>query len=136
LNTLLDGRRDRCAVVIGAHSPDLPLQYLKRAYSKLKHKDVALGPDPGGRCYLVGLRKTASCLFTDIDWNEPSVLREILARVRTGGLSVSVLPLWYVVDTPESLALLAHLIEARRLERSGRFPATESVLKELGKTRF
>lgn len=127
---LLDGP-DRCAVIVGSNSPDIPLQYVKRAFLKLKHKDVVLGPDPDGSYYLIGLKKPAPGLFADIDWEKPTVLRETLARVEAQRLTVSLLPLWYVVNDAQSLALLAGLIEARRLERSGRLPATEAVLKEI-----
>jgi len=121
------------AVIIGSDSPDLPVQYIKRAFLKLKHKDVVLGPAADGGYYLVGLRKPAPAIFEDIEWGGPVVLSRTIDRIQSQGLTLSLLPLWYDVDTPASLRLLRDLIQARKVEKSGRLPATETVLEALSR---
>lgn len=122
---------NRIAIVIGSDSPDIPIQYIKRAFLKLKHKDAVLGPASDGGYYLVGLKAPIPDIFDDIEWSGRMVLQQTLERIKSLELTFSLLPLWYDVDTPASLQLLADMIEARRIERSGRLPATEAVLTDL-----
>lgn len=122
---------DRTAIVIGSDSPDIPIQYIKRAFLKLKHKDVVLGPASDGGYYLVGLKAPAPQIFDDIEWGGHLVLQQTLERIKSQELTLSLMPLWYDVDTPASLQLLADMIDARRVERSGRLMATEAVLSDL-----
>jgi rSAM/selenodomain-associated transferase 1 len=125
----LTGGGEQATVVIGSDSPDLPLQYIKRAFLKLKHKDVVLGPSADGGYYLVGARSVHPGIFEDIDWGSPRVFGQTVERIRSGGLSLALLPVWYDVDTPRSLELLRNMIRARRVEGGGRLPATEKVLR-------
>lgn len=129
-DTLLDGGCSS-AVIIGSDSPDLPIQYIKRAFLKLKHKDAVLGPATDGGYYLIGLKNPAPELFVGVRWGERSVFGDTLERVEACELTLALLPLWYDVDTRESVALLADMVRARRLERSGRCPAIESALKNI-----
>jgi len=125
------GTEGRTAVIIGSDSPDIPVQYIKRAFLKLKHKDVVLGPAADGGYYLVGLRSPAPAIFDDVDWGTQLVLDQTLQRIKSQDLTLSVLPLWYDVDTPASLQLLRDMMDARRIERSGRLMATEEALAEI-----
>lgn len=125
------GGGTHAAVIIGSDSPDLPLPYLKRAFVKLKHKDVVLGPSFDGGYYLVGSRAPHPDLFSGIAWGGRGVFGQTVERVRDAGLSLALLPMWYDVDTPESLGLLRDVLFARRVERSGRLPETEAVLSEI-----
>jgi len=119
------------AVIIGSDSPDLPVQYIRRAFQRLKHKDVALGPATDGGYYLVGLRAPTPGLFEDIAWGGEAVFSQTLDRVRKHELSLSILPLWYDVDDETSLRTLESLVAARRLERRDRLSATEAALERL-----
>jgi glycosyltransferase A (GT-A) superfamily protein (DUF2064 family) len=130
LDRLLDGP-NRGAVVIDSTCPDVPIQYIKRAYTKLKHKDVVVGPTPDGRLYLAGLKTPAPGIFPGVDWNEPNALAETVRRVRAGGLTLAVLPLWYRADSLESLRLLYDLISAKRLEKGGGVFTSGKVLAEI-----
>jgi rSAM/selenodomain-associated transferase 1 len=125
----LTGSGESAAVVIGSDSPDLPLQYIKRAFLKLKHKDVVLGPSSDGGYYLVGARSVHPGIFEDINWGSDRVFGQTVDRIRAGGLSLALLPVWYDVDTPPSLELLRSMIRARRIEGSGSLPKTEAVLR-------
>ena len=127
---LLD-REGRHACVMGSESPDLPLVYLKRAYVKLKHRDIVLGPTYGGGCYLIGLKRMVPGLFDDLPWGEPSLLGGMLRRVESAGLSCALLPPWYEVNTAESLSLFETMLLARRIERKDRLPTVERVLESI-----
>jgi rSAM/selenodomain-associated transferase 1 len=128
--TLLNGA-DRTAVIIGSDSPDIPIQYIKRAFLKLKHKDVALGPAADGGYYLVGLKEPAPEIFDGVEWGGHLVLEQTLEHIKQQELALSLMPLWYDIDTAASLQLLCDMIRARRIERSGRLMATEAVLSDV-----
>ncbi|NIM20252.1 MAG: DUF2064 domain-containing protein [Candidatus Latescibacteria bacterium] len=123
------------AVIIGTDSPDIPLSAIKRAYQKLKHKDVVLGPSADGGYYLIGLRALFPSLFEKVQWGEDTVLRETLDRIASENLSLSLLPLWYDVDTMRSLEHLETMMLAKRIEKSGRLTAIESVFAKIHKRR-
>jgi glycosyltransferase A (GT-A) superfamily protein (DUF2064 family) len=119
------------AVMIGACSPDVPLPYVKRAFLKLKHKDVVLGPSTGGGYYLIGSKSPAPPLFDGVDWGDRSVLERTIRTIEREGLSLSLLPLWYEVRDLEGLSLLCAMMHAKAVEKSGRLPSTERVLKRI-----
>ena len=119
------------ACVIGSDSPDLPLAYIRRAFIKLKHKDVVLGPTLDGGYYLVGLKKLEPELFREIAWGGPDVLRDTLRHVERLRLSCGVLPPWYDVDNIESLSLLETMLLARKIERGDRLHRVERVIEEI-----
>lgn len=116
------------AVIIGSDSPDLPLAFIKRAFLKLKHKDIVLGPASDGGYYLIGLKSPLPELFENVSWGTPSVLEETLQQVRASSLSCALLPLWYDVDDVHSLALLRSMLLGRRIQKSGGLQHTERVL--------
>lgn len=120
------------AVVIGSDSPDLPLSTLKRAFRKLKHHDVALGPAADGGYYLVGLRQPQPALFDGISWGTDSVLAQTLAAVEREGLTLATLPLWYDVDSAAGLRALRESVAARRIEGRDRLVAIERALEAIG----
>jgi hypothetical protein len=119
------------ALIIGSDSPDLPIQYLRRAFTRLKHKDVVLGPAADGGYYLVGLRATAPALFDGVHWGGDAVLQQTVDNVARAGLSLHVLPVWYDVDDEPSLQLLRTMLAARRVEGRDRLVATESALEHI-----
>lgn len=119
------------AVIIGSDSPDVPIQYIRRAFQRLKHKDVVLGPATDGGYYLVGLRAPAPALFEGIAWGEDSVLKSTLGNVHRLGRSLHALPIWYDVDDEPSLRLMRTMIKARRVEGRDRLSATEDVLARI-----
>jgi rSAM/selenodomain-associated transferase 1 len=119
------------AVIIGSDSPDLPIQYIRRAFQRLKHKDVVLGPATDGGYYLVGLRALAPAVFQGVSWGTETALAETVDNVRNAGLSLHVLPMWYDVDTEPSLRLLETMMAARRIEGRDRLTAIEAVLERI-----
>lgn len=119
------------AAIIGSDSPDLPLRHIRRAFQKLKHKDVALGPASDGGYYLIGLRAPTPELFRGIPWSGPEVFAHTVRAIQAQGLSLALLPLWYDVDSAESLVMLRSMIRARRLAGGEPLPATQRALDSI-----
>ena len=128
---VLLGGEDAVAVIIGSDSPDIPLSFLKRAFLKLKHKDIVIGPASDGGYYLIGLKNIVEPLFNGVTWSKDTVLRETLEKVHTENLACSLLPLWYDVDDVKSLALLQSMLLAKKIEKRDRLPFTERLLSKL-----
>jgi uncharacterized protein len=116
------------AVVIGSDSPDLPIRTVKRAFQKLRHCDVVLGPATDGGYTLIGLRAPAPALFDGISWGEPTVFDETVRAAHRAGLTLSLVPMWYDVDDAASLRLLQAMCHARTIAGGERLPHVERVL--------
>lgn len=130
---LLQEERD-VAVIIGINSPDVPLQYIKRAFLKLKHKDVVLGPAAGGGHYLAGLKFPPPNLFAEFSGTERSLLNDTLETIGRDNLALAIMPLWYRVDDIDRLSLLRTMMRAKTIEKSGRLMHTEHELERIFST--
>lgn len=116
------------AVLLGSDSPDLPLSFIKRAFQRLKHHDVVIGPAMDGGYYLIGLRAPVPALFEGVEWGTPRVAAQTLRIIAREKLSTALLPPWYDVDDANSLEVLRALCAARRLAGGVRLPRTERAL--------
>src|SRR5262249_31234407 len=94
--------------------PTLDPTIVISAFLCLEGRDVVLGPATGGGYYLVGARRSAPPIFEGIDWGGPDVLGQTIGRLEGSGLSLSVLPPWYAVDTLDSFRMLAGHLKALR----------------------
>ncbi|MGH7014787.1 MAG: TIGR04282 family arsenosugar biosynthesis glycosyltransferase [Stellaceae bacterium] len=96
------------ACLVNADSPTLPSALLIEAAERLHAPGdrVVLGPACDGGYYLIGLKQPHRHLFHDIDWSTERVFRQTVKRATSLGLAVAVLPTWYDVDDPASLAWL------------------------------
>jgi rSAM/selenodomain-associated transferase 1 len=120
-------------VVVGTDAPTLDPSFVIAAFVALEGRDVVLGPATDGGYYLVGCRRAVPQLFAGIDWSTPEVLGQTIDRLDGTGLTVSVLPPWYDVDTPESLVMLrGHLRAMRRAGMDPMLTRTESWLERPG----
>jgi rSAM/selenodomain-associated transferase 1 len=99
-------------VVMGADSPDVPLDYVLDAFAALEHTPAVIGPARDGGYYLLGLREALSELFDGIQWGTPAVFEQTLDRLRKLQADFTLLPEWYDVDTAEDLALLCRNLSA------------------------
>ncbi len=100
---------DVCCI-IGSDSPDLPPEYISRAFVTLEQdqSDIVFGPSEDGGYYLMGMRNAQPQLFEGISWSTSQVLPVSLERACVLGLRASLLPLWYDIDTIDDLSRLAH----------------------------
>jgi rSAM/selenodomain-associated transferase 1 len=87
------------AVVMDSDSPTLPAAYLSQAFNNLTDVDVVLGPTRDGGYYLIGMKQPQPHLLRQVQMSTPHVLADTLALAESSGLSVSLLPTWYDVDT-------------------------------------
>ncbi|MFP6764587.1 MAG: TIGR04282 family arsenosugar biosynthesis glycosyltransferase [Planctomycetaceae bacterium] len=96
------------AVLIGSDSPTLPVAYVRDAFERLNSVDVVVCPASDGGYCLIGLRSgfDAAPLFRDLEWSSSRVLGQTAERVRESGLSLELLPVWYDVDSVESVKML------------------------------
>jgi hypothetical protein len=101
------------AVVLGADTPDLPLEHIRRAFDELGRSQVVIGPAHDGGYYLLGLRRRVLPLFDRIDWGTPAVLGQTLERLQSLQASFVVLPSWHDVDTADDLLVLTRKLTAR-----------------------
>jgi uncharacterized protein len=94
------------AVVMDSDSPTLPASYVHQAFQHLDHADVVLGPTADGGYYLIGMKKPHPQLLRQVQMSTPRVCQDTLALAAETGVSVSLLPAWYDVDTADDLRQL------------------------------
>lgn len=91
-------------VIIGTDHPTLPTEFIMEAYEALSDVPaVCIGPALDGGYYLLGMSPLICGLFDGIVYGEPNVFSLTLARAHESGVSVTQLPVWYDIDTPEDL---------------------------------
>ena len=111
------GSTDRRVIVIGSDSPTLPREFVERAYDDLGGADCVLGPATDGGYYLIGMQGRVWPLFEEIEWGGSRVLEQTIRHVVAAGGRPALLPVWYDVDTPGDLQVLAGHLDA--LEAAG-----------------
>mgnify|MGYP001213390198 CR=1 FL=1 len=113
---------------IGGDSPTLPAELVSDAMDCLEtENDVVVIPaEDDGYC-LIGMRKLNPVLFQSIPWSTSDVMAATERQAKTTGLSLSVGPAWFDVDTPEELERLKR--DLAQTKGSARF--TRRFLKEL-----
>ena len=104
-------RGDR-AVLIGSDCPEYHGDYLSAALDALTDHDAVLGPAADGGYVLIGLRRYAPELFTNIPWGTDVVLTDTRAALRHLGWAWAELPTLTDLDQPEDLAHTPALMAA------------------------
>ena len=119
----------REAILIGSDSPDLPGDYVRKAFSDLPDADAVIGPSTDGGYYLIGFRSDTFCpaLFDTVAWGTPQVLDETLAIANANHLRIKLLPPWLDID---DVADLTEFIRRNNANRSSA-PRTLSYLEEV-----
>ena len=108
------GEGHAAALAMDSDSPTLPMGYVDDGARMLaRHEaDVVIGPSDDGGYYLIGLRRPEPALFERMPWSTPEVSAITVARARTLGLRVRLLPPWFDVDTAADLARLREALAA------------------------
>lgn len=130
-------------VLVNADSPTLPPGRLTDALAFLEAdgERLVLGPAIDGGYYLIGLKRPARELFTDIPWSTSETLVRTRDRARELGLPVAELAQWYDVDDAETLALLTNELSGIRpgfslpTDPQPVAAATRKVLAEIERSR-
>ncbi|MCF7907452.1 MAG: TIGR04282 family arsenosugar biosynthesis glycosyltransferase [Candidatus Omnitrophica bacterium] len=91
------------AVIIGSDSPNLPINYIDRAFEKLSKNDLVLGPADDGGYYLIGLKQPCKKLFENIKWSSGTVFDRTVKKAKKLKKKTTVLDYWYDIDEPKDL---------------------------------
>ena len=103
-------------LLIGSRTPTITSQMMKTALKMLKESDAVFGPTPEGRYYTIGMSGSYQIKLADFDWKSPKIYSEVAESFTDRQLSWSELEIWYAVETPEELELLARDINQYRFE--------------------
>lgn len=103
-------------LLIGSRTPTITAQKMKTAIKMLKASDVVFGPTPDGRYYIIGKSKSYQIKLADFDWKSPKIYSEVVEAFTEAGLQWSELEIWYAVETPEELEMMARDINQYRFE--------------------
>jgi len=95
----------RSVIAIGTDCPALGSALLIKAFEKLAHYDLVLGPATDGGYYLIGLRGFVPELFQGIPWSTADVLKQTETIADQLGLSRYHLPSLTDIDNPQDLEL-------------------------------
>jgi rSAM/selenodomain-associated transferase 1 len=94
------------AIVIGSDIPDLPPDYINRAFIALGENNAVIGPSSDGGYYLIGFNADSlyKQVFEGINWSSGQEFDETMkAFNKMENYSVKVLDTWHDVDTVEDL---------------------------------
>ncbi len=100
-------RGSKAAIVVGTDCPPLDGPYVERALNLLASRDAVLGPAQDGGYVLLGLKRAAPELFSNIPWGTnrvAAITRDRLESLRWDWAEL--LALWDL-DRPEDLKRLA-----------------------------
>ncbi len=123
---------DARVVLVGSDSPNLPREYVERAFAILEGPDVVIGPASEGGYYVIGMRGQSWPIFDAVEWSSPLVFEQTVANVEEAGRSLGLLPIWYDVDTVSDARMLgAHLKAAALSGENDELPTTMSLLNRL-----
>jgi rSAM/selenodomain-associated transferase 1 len=95
------------ALLIGTDAPGLDAAYLRAAAQALDAADAVFGPAADGGYTLVGLRRPAPDLFTQMRWSHAQVMAQTRERIRRLQLRHVELPVLHDVDEPADLIHLS-----------------------------
>ncbi len=116
-------------VIIGTDHPTLPTPFLDLAYATLSEPlALCLGPSDDGGYYLLGMNDFYPQVFHDMTYSHDAVFAQTLDRAQRTRATVTVLPPWYDVDTPEALERLVQDLADPTIA----VPQTRRVLARLG----
>jgi hypothetical protein len=106
-------------VVIGSDLPALTAALLREAFTRLRERDLVLGPAADGGYYLLGLRagawpRGAPSLFVDVAWGTSAVADQTRRRAARAALNVAEFGTLADVDRPEDLERWARGPHKRR----------------------
>ncbi len=86
-------------IFIGADLPYLSCANFIEAVEQLARFDTVIGPAEDGGYYLFGIKQAKPGFFSKIDWGTDRVMSTTLVRIKSLGLSVSLLETKRDIDT-------------------------------------
>ncbi len=112
-------------VVIGADSPDLPINFITEAFELLRDRQVVIGPAVDGGYYLIGMNEFTP-IFDEVDWGTPQVLAQTVKHLERLNARFALLGIWPDVDRWDDLLKLQV-----RLSESKSDPAAVELLHRI-----
>lgn len=101
-------------VLVGSDCPVLSATLVRAAFRELASSaDAVFGPSDDGGFYLIALSSPAPSLFRGVHWGTGTVLSEVSRRCREAGLSYSLLPIGFDLDTANDVASFARRARIR-----------------------
>lgn len=94
------------ALMIGTDAPALDAGMLRQAAAALEDTDAVFVPAHDGGYALVGLRRAAPQIFSDMAWSTATVMTVTRERLQAGGLRHVELPAVHDIDEPADLVHL------------------------------
>ena len=126
--------------VMGADSPDLPVEYIENAFLTLRLNpgNLVIGPSRDGGYYIIAMDKFDPRPFQDIPWSTPRTLESTIKNVDGSSLLLSA---WHDIDRASDIPLLVesegapestkYILENALLERCNDF--MDEIYKGPGK---
>lgn len=97
-------------VLTGADLPLMTVGHLESAFEALETRDIAIGPNPDGGYYLIGMKQPRPEIFHVPNYGGATVYENTLAAIQSAGLSWAPAFPCGDVDMPEDLrALLGNI---------------------------
>lgn len=91
-------------VIIGTDHPTLPSAFIEHAFNGLtKPLSISIGPSEDGGFYLLGMNDFYGVLFRDMTYSHDGVFAQTMERASQTRAQLTILPIWYDVDTPDAL---------------------------------
>ncbi|MFQ5569426.1 MAG: TIGR04282 family arsenosugar biosynthesis glycosyltransferase [Rhodothermales bacterium] len=116
-------------VVIGTDHPSLPTGFIEQAFAALSEPgSICIGPCDDGGFYLMGMNDFYPQLFTDMEYSHEQVFTQTLLRVGTTNATLTILPAWYDVDTPDTLKRLVADLKNPALDASNTQPVVARLV--------
>ena len=101
----------RRVAFVDAFAPSLPAGLMRDAFEWLWERDVVLGPNLTGGCYLIGLRDLEARVLPEMSWHKPAAFMETVEHVRSAGLTLQLVDFFNALaelrDVPYLYAHLA-----------------------------
>ncbi|MEM6328673.1 MAG: TIGR04282 family arsenosugar biosynthesis glycosyltransferase [Planctomycetota bacterium] len=102
-------------VLLGADSPDVPLEIVGQAFDLLARRRLVLGPADDGGYYLIGASGGCPPVFDGMPWSSERLWAATTERLASlgwrEGVDWQALPAWYDIDTHKDLVQLGSRIE-------------------------
>jgi hypothetical protein len=120
-------REAPAAIALGADSPLVTANHLRKAFQELRYADSVIGPSCDGGFYLLGLRRCPSGLLQRLPWSTAETRQKTEERLYSQGMIIGRLETLSDIDT---LADLQSLHAQLQIASPGIAPATRQWFTE------
>lgn len=110
------GQGYKNVLLVGSRTPTVTANMVMTALGMLDKSDAVFGPTPEGRYYTIGMSGSYRIKLSDYDWKSPLIYSEVATAFTEKELSWSELEIWYAVESPDEIELMARDINQYRYE--------------------